>query len=121
MQLIRKDASLMFLIVLLTSVYYWKQIDWGHYFLLFWVIDFFGYWPGVIYAKATSNPKPPQIFYSLYNIFHSNSGVFVIAFTYLYFFAGTAASMLALLLHLCVDRGLLGNFLKTREADAGFI
>jgi len=114
MDLLKNDARVVFILALLSSLVLFNQINWLHYFILFWIIDVFGYWPGFLFTKFFARDTPPPIFYYLYNLFHSFSGVFVICITYLFFF-DTPLTLLAVALHISIDRGLLGNSLKSSE------
>ena len=107
----RAEAIVAFFIAILASVYFWRQIDWVHYFLLFWVIDIFGYWPGLLFAKFSGRQTPPEVFYYAYNFFHSVPGMLLIALLYT-MITGQAYATIALIVHMFIDRGILGNTLK---------
>jgi len=107
----RTEALIAFLIAVSASVYFWREIDWVHYLVLFWIIDILGYWPGVLFTKISGRQTPPKAFYYAYNFLHSTPGMLSIALVYTAIF-GQAYATLALVVHMSIDRGVLGNSLK---------
>ncbi len=87
-------------------------IHWPRALIAFAAIDLIGYLPGTIAARRSNHRPIPAIFHHLYNITHS------------YLFAGCVVAMWALALgrfefamlavpiHLSIDRGLFGNSWK---------
>lgn len=88
------------------------RIDWIAFFVLFWIIDVVGYWPGVVMARIRPGERLPNLFFHLYNLTHSTAGGLAIAATYGLLAPDKAASAFAIAVHLGIDRGILGNRLK---------
>jgi hypothetical protein len=88
------------------------RIDWIAFFVLFWIIDVVGYWPGVIMARIRSGGPVPNLFYHFYCVTHSTAGGLALAAIYGLLAPATAASAFAIAVHLGFDRGILGNRLK---------
>lgn len=89
-----------------------NRIDWISFFVLFWIIDVLGYWPGVIMARIRPGRPVPHLFFYLYNLMHSTAGGLAIGTAYGLLAPETAASAFAIAVHLGIDRGILANRLK---------
>ncbi|WP_367140571.1 MULTISPECIES: hypothetical protein [Streptomyces] len=89
-----------------------SEVRWWPAVLLFVYIDLIGYLPGAIAYRRAKGGDIPKTYYVLYNTMHSlvtNAVVVGIwALT-----AGFEWALLAVPIHLCGDRALFGNFLKS--------
>lgn len=91
------------------------QVDWVHFAILFLYIDVIGYLPGAI-AHQLTRGKAPVVFYYLYNFTHNLVTSLVVAALWAYFVAPEWA-LLAIPIHLCGDRSLFGNSMKSRHVS----
>ncbi len=88
------------------------DIHWLPAIALFVYIDVIGYLPGAIAYRRTPGGAIPKSYYVLYNTMHS----FVTQAAVLGIWAafdGFQWAFLAVPIHLCGDRALFGNFLKS--------
>ncbi|MDJ0641453.1 MAG: hypothetical protein QNJ15_01420 [Erythrobacter sp.] len=113
----RFDGYVMLAVGLVGTALFAPAIDWIAYFILFWIIDVVGYWPGVTMCRVAKSRQIPSVFTHLYNLMHSNSGALILVLGYALLFPGSVAAALAIPVHLGIDRGILGNRLK-RPDDA---
>lgn len=111
MEKLRREQKIIFVATLIATASFYQQINWIHYLLLFWVIDIFGYWPGLIYTKVSKKEIIHPIFYRIYNTMHDLSTIFIIAIAYISW-SDAPYSILGVCLHVSIDRGLLGNYHK---------
>ena len=111
MDKLRRESKLLFVAVVVSTIFFYDKINWIHYFALFWVIDIFGYWPGYLYSKVTGKGVIHPFFYRIYNSMHDLTTVFVLMILYVTF-SDSPYSVLGIPLHIAVDRGLLGNYHK---------
>ena len=116
MKHLKYESIALFVLMLLATVIFWKEMNWVHYLVLFWIIDIIGYWPGVIFSKILKTNTPPTIFYHTYNFMHNYGTVALIGLIYASV-SSTPYSALSLFLHLSIDRGILGNFLKKKSYE----
>jgi hypothetical protein len=86
------------------------EMRWGWFVALFAAIDLVGYRPGAVLARARGE-VPPACFH-LYNIAHGVPFSLALALGYTALHGRPDWTLLALPLHLCADRGLLGNGFK---------
>jgi hypothetical protein len=88
-----------------------SDIRWGVFVLLFAVIDVIGYLPGAIAFRRSPDRRVPRGCYVAYNVMHSlvTAGVLAGAWA---LFVRPEWALLALPIHLMVDRALFGNSLK---------
>ncbi len=108
----RLDGYLLLGFGLAGTALFAPEIDWVAYFVLFWIIDVLGYWPGVVACRVTRARHIPSIFTHLYNLMHSNSGALALTLGFALISTGSIAAALAIPVHLGIDRGILGNRLK---------
>ncbi|MEU1013726.1 hypothetical protein [Streptomyces sp. NPDC005890] len=90
---------------------HWHEVRWPIAVAMFAYIDLFGYLPGA-WAHHRAGGRPiHRGYYVLYNTMHSwlTAGAVVALWGWL---VGWEWALLAVPVHLCGDRGLLGNFLK---------
>ncbi|WP_369211876.1 hypothetical protein [Streptomyces flavofungini] len=87
------------------------EVRWPVAFGLFAYIDLIGYLPGALAHRRARGGAVPRVYYVLYNAMHSwlTAGALVSLWAWT---VGWEWALLAVPLHLCGDRGLLGNFLK---------
>jgi hypothetical protein len=105
-----------YLLGLAVSLYllieHWESINGWHFFILFSYIDLIGYIPGAIAFRVLKNKNLPRFYFVLYNSTHSLVSAALVAFIWSLFF-GVTWSLLAIPIHLCGDRAIFGNFLKS--------
>ncbi|MGW3287151.1 hypothetical protein ACWDR3_21195 [Streptomyces sp. NPDC001002] len=90
---------------------HWDEVRWPVAVALFAYIDVIGYVPGALAHRKSATGHLPRVYYVLYNTMHSwlTAGAVVALWAWL---IGPEWALLAVPIHLCGDRGLLGNFLK---------
>lgn len=105
------------LLAICTALLLWHapEVNWWRAFWAFWIIDIVGYLPGTIAFRRSADGRIGRWYHHIYNIAHTwlvaGSGVAVWA----YFSGGLEWAMLAVPIHLSVDRGVFGNVLKPVE------
>lgn len=103
-------------VVLVVSVYlailHIEEVRWAVFIGLFVYIDLIGYIPGAVAFRRSSDGQISSIYYVLYNIMHSAATQIVAALLWCLLIKPEWA-LLSLAIHLCGDRALFGNFLKT--------
>ncbi|MBC2865202.1 hypothetical protein [Streptomyces mexicanus] len=87
------------------------EVRWPVALALFAYIDLIGYLPGALAHRRAAGGGIPRVYYVLYNTMHSwlTAGAVVALWAWL---VRPEWALLAVPIHLCGDRGLLGNFLK---------
>ncbi|MFI1293613.1 hypothetical protein ACH4VM_35135 [Streptomyces sp. NPDC020792] len=90
---------------------HWNEVRWPVAIALFLYIDVIGYLPGALAHRRSATGDIPRVYYVLYNTMHSwlTAGAVVALWAWL---VRPEWALLAVPIHLCGDRGLLGNFLK---------
>ncbi|MEU7020192.1 hypothetical protein ABZ990_05990 [Streptomyces sp. NPDC046203] len=90
---------------------HWDEVRWPVAVGLFLYIDLIGYIPGAIAHHRARDGRVSRVYYVLYNTMHSwlTAGAVVGLWAWVF---GWEWALLAVPIHLCGDRGLLGNFLK---------
>ncbi|MFC7310221.1 hypothetical protein ACFQVC_39170 [Streptomyces monticola] len=89
-----------------------SEVRWWAAIVLFLYIDVIGYLPGAIAYRRAKGGDISKAYYVVYNTMHS----FVTNAAVLGIWAAVAGfewAMLAVPIHLCGDRALFGNFLKS--------
>jgi len=89
-----------------------SEVRWWVAIVLFAYIDLIGYIPGAIAYRRARDSRIPKVYYVLYNTMHS----FVTHAVVLGVWSAVAGfewALLAVPIHLCGDRALFGNFLKS--------
>jgi hypothetical protein len=88
------------------------EVHWWRAIAAFWIIDLVGYLPGAVAFVRAKGEKINPWFHHAYNIAHTylvtGTGVALWA----YFLGDYEWAMLAVPIHLAVDRGVFGNILK---------
>ncbi|MFD4790598.1 hypothetical protein ACFWN1_26810 [Streptomyces sp. NPDC058459] len=92
------------------------EVRWPVAVALFAYIDVIGYLPGALAHRRASGGAIPRVYHVLYNTTHSwlSAGAVVALWAWL---VGPEWALLAVPVHLCGDRGLLGNFFKPFAVD----
>ncbi|MER7191245.1 hypothetical protein [Streptomyces flaveolus] len=100
-------------LALSAGLFLWHLDDvrWPVALALFAYIDVIGYLPGALAHRRADGGEIPRVYYVLYNTMHSwlTAGAVVALWAWL---VRPEWALLAVPIHLCGDRGLLGNFLK---------
>jgi hypothetical protein len=101
-------------LVACSAVFLWQlsAINWWVAIFLFAYIDLIGYIPGAIAFRRARNGEIAKVYYVLYNLMHSFVTHAVILGAWWAFF-GLQPAMLAVPIHLCGDRAIFGNFMKS--------
>lgn len=104
----------LFLLILLSAVavMHYQIINWWLFGALIAITDGIGYIAGAIaYRRPQATGRVAPIYYWLYNSMHN---LFFAAFIMglWYWFLGWDWSLLAMPIHLCIDRSIFGNFFK---------
>lgn len=90
---------------------HWGEVRWLPAIGLFVYIDVIGYLPGAIAFHRSRDGRIPRVFYLLYNTMHSalTMGLVVVLWAWL---VRPEWALLAVPIHLCIDRAVFGNQLK---------
>ncbi|CAM4153314.1 hypothetical protein [Pseudoalteromonas ostreae] len=108
--LVRMEHSVLLIVMAGVAALNYESINWYLFNALFWGIDLFGFYPGMVYYKYI-NKNVPKIFYVIYNTSHSYLTWTVFSVAWVYFY-GFDYVLLAPWMHLMADRGLFGNTLR---------
>lgn len=95
-----------FFVAHLGAVRWWVAV------VLFAYIDVIGYLPGAVAFRRSRDGRIHRAYYVLYNLMHSLAfqGLVVAGWIWA---AGPEWALLVIPIHLCGDRGLFGNFVKS--------
>jgi hypothetical protein len=116
----RLDHVVILVVCAALAVVHRADVHWGWFAALFAAIDLVGYLPGALLQRARG--EVPAWGYHLYNVAHGVPFSLMLMVAYSLLRGGPDWTLLALPLHLCADRGLLGNGFKALDApfeDAG--
>ncbi|MFC9429539.1 hypothetical protein [Streptomyces sp. NPDC056987] len=93
-------------------VVHYDEIRWLPAVALFLYIDVIGYLPGALAFRRSGGRPISKTYYTLYNVMHSliTQGAVVGLWCWL---IGPEWALLVIPFHLCGDRGLFGNFMKS--------
>ncbi len=109
---IRAEHIAVLLICTGLGLWHAAEVNWWRAVFAFWIIDIVGYLPGAIAFRRSKDKQIPRWYYNTYNIAHTylvtGTGVAIWA----WFLGGFEWAMLAVPIHLSVDRGIFGNILK---------
>lgn len=88
------------------------EIRWIPAVVLMAYIDVFGYLPGLWAHRRAENHKISRAYYMLYNSMHSflTQSIVVALWIWIY---GFEWALLVIPIHLCADRAIFGNFMKS--------
>ena len=94
---------------------HFHEVNWWRAFCAFWIIDLVGYLPGMLAYRRSKNGTIARWYHHSYNIAHTYlvTGMALAAWIYLH--GGLEWAMLAVPIHLSIDRGIFGNTLKPVE------
>lgn len=110
--LLRAEYAVALVACSVLMAWHLNKVHWLPAVVLFAYIDVFGYLPGAIAFRRARGSELPKAYYVLYNTMHSivtqAAVVGVIAAI-----SGFQWAMLAVPIHLCGDRALFGNFVKS--------
>jgi hypothetical protein len=88
------------------------EIRWIPAVLLFAYIDVVGYLPGLVAHLRAKNHQISRIYYVLYNTMHSFITQSIVVGLWICIF-GFEWALLVVPIHLCGDRAIFGNFMKS--------
>lgn len=88
------------------------DIRWIPAVLLFAYIDVIGYLPGFVMHRRAENQEISRTYYVLYNTMHSFVTQSVVVSLWIWIH-GFEWALLVIPIHLCADRAIFGNFLKS--------
>ena len=88
-----------------------REVNWWVFTGLFAIVDLVGYIPGAIAFKRYG-ANTPRIYYVLYNTMHSLTP-WVVLLGLWSIFVGPEWAFLAIPIHLCGDRSIFGNSMKS--------
>jgi hypothetical protein len=108
--LVRLDHAAIFAVCAALLVVHRADVRWGWFAALFALIDLVGFAPGALLHRARG--AAPGWARRLYNLAHGAPFALALAAGYSALRGGPDWTLLALPLHLCADRGLLGNGFK---------
>ncbi|MGI5450827.1 hypothetical protein ACQEVM_34655 [Streptomyces sp. CA-243310] len=111
-RLLRAEYAVALVVSAVLFLLHLSEVRWWVAVLLFVYIDLIGYIPGAMAFRRAENGRIPKVYYVLYNTMHS----FVTHAVVLGVWAAIAGfewAFLAVPIHLCGDRALFGNFLKS--------
>jgi hypothetical protein len=111
-QLLRAEYAVA--LVVCTALFFWhvSEVNWVTAIFLFVYIDLIGYIPGAIAFRRAKGRPIAKTYYLLYNTMHSFVTHAVILGIWIAI-SGPEWAMLAVPIHLCGDRSIFGNFLKS--------
>lgn len=110
-RLVRLEYVAMLLTAVVLAVVHLDEIRWPAFVALFAYIDLIGYIPGAIAWHRAGGRLETRAYHVAYNLMHSFVSAGLVAAVWS-LTVGPEWALLALPIHLCGDRGLLGNFLK---------
>lgn len=88
-----------------------SALSWWAAIVLFFSIDVIGYYPGAIAYKRADGGEIHKGYYVIYNTMHNWAAAAAIYGLWWLMF-GNEWAMMAIPLHICADRGVLGNTLR---------
>jgi len=109
-------SRLVFGLSVLLGALHVRDIRWARFAVAFLAIDLVGYWPGSLAQRRTRGRIAP-LYHHLYNFTHNWLTLGLAAAAWVGA-SGPEWAMLALPLHLSIDRGLLGN--REKPVDRPF-
>lgn len=113
--IVRAEHIALLALLTLLAVIHAPSVNWWRALAAFWIIDVVGYIPGAVAYRRSKDGTLPRFFYHSYNIAHTylvaGAGVGLWAYVH----GGLEWAMLAVPIHLSIDRGVFGNTLKPAE------
>jgi hypothetical protein len=109
--------------LLLCAALLWQHragLDWLVFFIAIAWQDAIGYYPAALlyYLRRPAAPgrrRVPVFFYYLYNAVHGVLLNLAVLLAWMHVAGGWRWEMLAIPVHLCIDRGVFGLFYKSRK------
>ncbi|WP_316525467.1 hypothetical protein [Kitasatospora brasiliensis] len=111
-RLLRAEYGVALVLSAVLLLWHITEVRWLPAVLLFAYIDLIGYIPGAIAYRRAKDGRIPKAYYVLYNTMHSfvTQAVVVGAWVAI---SGFEWALLVVPVHLCGDRAIFGNFLKS--------
>ncbi len=109
--IMRAEYLVGFIACVVLMLVHFGDIRWWAAIALFFSIDVIGYYPGALAFRRARGGPIHRAYYVIYNTMHNWFAAAAICGLWV-LFAGPEWALLAIPLHLCADRGLLGNTLK---------
>jgi phosphatidylglycerol lysyltransferase len=113
--IVRAETIALLLVLSALVILHAGEVHWWRALVAFAIIDVVGYLPGAFAFRRSENESISHWYYNLYNIAHTylvtGTGVALWACAT----GGFEWAMLAVPIHLCIDRGVFGNTLKPTE------
>lgn len=110
--LLRLEYAVALIISVYLALVHIHEIRWIPFIAMFVYIDLIGYLPGAIAYRRTDSGQIPRVYYLLYNVMHSMA-VQAVAAGLWCLLVKPEWALLAISIHLCGDRALFGNFVKS--------
>jgi len=110
--LTRLEYLFMLILLSILAFRYFNEINWWIFIAMIAITDGIGYVLGaIVHRRKTDTGHIAPIYYFLYNAMHN---IFLAAgvMALWWFFFGWDWTVLAMPIHLCIDRGIFGNFFK---------
>src|SRR4051794_20415609 len=114
-RIIRGEHLAILAVCTLALVWHAPEVNWWRAVCAFWVIDLIGYLPGAVAYRRAPRGQIHPWYHHAYNLTHTYlvTGPCVAAWACL---AGEFEwAMLAVPIHLAIDRGVFGNILKPTQ------
>ena len=109
---IRLEHVALMLVAAVLAMLHLPELNWVHFIAAFAAIDLIGYIPGAIAQRRARSAAISPLFHHLYNFTHS----YLVAGAFIGLWALALGhfewAMLAVPIHLSIDRGLFGNTYK---------
>jgi phosphatidylglycerol lysyltransferase-like protein len=113
--IVRAEHAAVVVVGTVLVLLHFGEVHWWRAFAAFWIIDLIGYLPGMIAYRRAKGGSIAHWYHHSYNIAHTylvaGSGVAL----WIYLHGGLEWAMLAVPIHLSIDRGIFGNTLKPVE------
>ncbi|MBH0781577.1 hypothetical protein [Nocardia bovistercoris] len=111
-RLIRLEYGVGLAVSLALFALHLDEVRWLPAIFLFAYIDVIGYLPGLIAHHRSEDGEVARVYYVLYNVMHSVTTQSVVVGLWLLVY-GFEWALLVVPIHLCGDRALFGNFMRT--------
>ena len=111
-RLLRAEYAVVLVLSSVLFLLHIGEVRWLPAVLLFVYIDVIGYLPGAIAFQRAKGGDIPKFYYVLYNTMHSFVTQFAVVGLWVWLI-GPEWALLVIPIHLCGDRAIFGNFLKS--------
>ncbi|WP_169988196.1 MULTISPECIES: hypothetical protein [unclassified Microbispora] len=111
-RLLRAEYAVALVVCSVLFLWHIREVRWLPAVALFAYIDVIGYIPGAIAFRRARGRPISKVYYVLYNTMHSMVTQAVVVGVWAAV-AGFEWALLVVPIHLCGDRALFGNFLKS--------